>query len=637
MPGVFGIYDMQCKYEANEHVSYMNNLTNILNHNNRFDFDVVSTKKFCTGIRSFKNNKNSENQTCYFDNSVIIMIDGNVYSCLQNGYQTYLSHNEGLPAIIFNLYKDFGDKPEKLSKMLNGEYNIVIFDSKIDLLLVFNDTWGFREFFYYFDNNLFLFSPEIKAILDFNGINTTMNFQAAYDYLRYGYILCDHTFLNEINLLPPGGWIVVKNGQISTGCSNFDIDKPIKNINIDDACTQAFDFLEKAVSRRLISERCKVISYLSGGLDSRMISAILYKNNALDTLLTISSGKYGFEYLIAKEVAKEFNGIKHILATTSSEHILKHLDWSVWASDGMLSITSISPYFGASINTVTDHEMIFGGFVGDLILGGSYTRIDDSSRFTRNDKIEKLKHLAGHGTLESFWDCLFTDSFKKKISYYEGTSIEQAYNRLCDSTDNFALQQELFIILSRCRRNFNGNRGLISHSGAEEFYPFFDEDLIDFLYSLPINIRAQHKLYFEIFKKYFPKLANIRWLKTGANLYSSPSKIYENARDFFDKFKWHMQVWSGGKCNISDPWVYTQPDIWYRTDDRLNNHINSILNDNRTRQRGFFDMNGVNKLLEHTKKGFDNFKIIERLLAFELWCRFFIDKDTETHGYSKHN
>ena len=78
-----------------------------------------------------------------------------------------------------------------------------------------------------------------------------------------------------------------------------------------------------------------------------------------------------------------------------------------------------------------------------------------------------------------------------------------------------------------------GSVGALTHLAQRK--PFFDNDLVEFVFSLPDNYRKSNKLYSAMLKKTFPKFfLDIPWQKTGkpvAALNSSmPSRVLNKAR-----------------------------------------------------------------------------------------------------------
>jgi len=83
-----------------------------------------------------------------------------------------------------------------------------------------------------------------------------------------------------------------------------------------------------------------------------------------------------------------------------------------------------------------------------------------------------------------------------------------------------------------------------------------------------------------------------------------------------------------GRINIDDLNTYVHPDNWYRRYRTNRRFVESILLDDRTARRGYYEMNEVRNLLKKQTYGSDNFGTLASLTAFELFNRWYIDGDT---------
>ena len=77
--------------------------------------------------------------------------------------------------VIIHLYEEYGtDFP----KYLNGQFAIAIYDEKIKQLILVRDQIGICPLFYTIADNRVIFASEIKAILEYPGIERKLNLKA---------------------------------------------------------------------------------------------------------------------------------------------------------------------------------------------------------------------------------------------------------------------------------------------------------------------------------------------------------------------------------------------------------------------------------------------------------------------------
>lgn len=632
MPGIYGVYNKSPMANKDKTKKIFQSMGEILHHKKLCSHRVYDFDCTLIGKISFSNDPGPCEAVKNSDNSIALYLDGAIFSYNDGNGSHEIDNYKHIFNILLTEYKKTGSID---TRKLNGEFNLVIYDICNRSFLIANDRWGFRELYYYDGYEFFLFAPEVKALLRYDGIKRKIDNHALCDFLNFGYILGNKTFIDGVKLLPPASMLVVDRNGVKIETRDFEYQTTLSANNFNEHVDTAYNLLDKAVERRLRG-RNKIASYLSGGLDSRIISAIALNHISKIDAFTLGE-KSGNEYAVAKKVAKTLKGCNHFLAKPMPEHIMKYLGWAVWLSDGSLSsLASVSCFLGALADPLKNNDLLLGGFVGDLILGASFTKREEmNGDIPLCKRIEKMKFRVGIRMLRPFVSILFDKEFGKRLNYFAVKSVEEEFERISGPIELFPFQEDIFVILTRCRRGYNINRGLIGHIFIEEYYPFFDNDLFEFLYSLPPQVRLEHKLYIEIYKKYFPDLAKIPWLKTGSSLYNKESSINSRKKILMNSIRWYIKRGTLGKINLKDRNQYAPVNEWYRTNRTFRNFINEILLDGRTIARGYFNEKGIRDLLHKTNRGWDYMPLIGRLCVFELWCRLFLDGEEKilSSGY----
>lgn len=630
MPGIYGIFSKTQKFDVKELNNVFSSMTSVLSHTN-------GEKKCKLDLNNFKIGKiNLPNDPVFYepiwnqDHTVFSILDGSIYT-----YQKKSGKNDvsGFENILIEIMKEYESNGKIEIEGLHGEYNLVLFDAKNEKLNIANDRWGFRELFYYYNDEIFIFASEVKGILQYGRLERRINTQSMMDFLNYGYVIGDRSLIEGINLLPPASFISVNRQAFIKKSLDFKFQVNLPEDNFDDYVDKTYSLLNMAVQRR-INGRKKIAVTLSGGLDSRIITGLLHKNN--QKLDTFSFGnKYCKEVIIAQKVCGKLSNCQHQIVVTKPEDIIKNAESVVWLSDGHTNLSAISTYFGDLRKIIKEYDLLMGGFFGDVILGGSFTSLTDTiADIPAELKLDRLKFRAGAGLIRPFVTSIFPTDIAESLDYYAVKSIEEEFKKISKSIEFFPFQQDLFIFLTRCRRGYNINRGLIGHTAIEEFYPFFDDDLFNFLYSLPPKVRMNHRLYIAIYKKYFSELADIPWFKTGVSLYKNSSWAVKIKRDIYKYIDWQVKRRSNGRINIPNRENYAPHNYWYRTNKSFRYFINGILLDKKTTSRGFFKENGVLEILKSIRIGWDYFYLIDRLCVLELWCRLFLDGEDQKYNRS---
>lgn len=92
----------------------------------------------------------------------------------------------------------------------NGMWAFALWDMRGNKLFCARDRFGIKPFYYYFNNNLFVFGSEIKALLQHPEVPKKVNEEAVHDYLVWGQLgYSEDTFFKGIKQLSPSHYLVV--------------------------------------------------------------------------------------------------------------------------------------------------------------------------------------------------------------------------------------------------------------------------------------------------------------------------------------------------------------------------------------------------------------------------------------------
>ena len=217
---------------------------------------------------------------------------------------------------------------------LNGMFAIAIFDKLENSLFLFRDRVGIKPLYYYRKNKEFIFGSELKVFKNHN-IELTLNRESIYSFLHLGFIPREKTVYNEVVKVEPGSYIKFINGELIK--QNFWKPESFVESNINSDYKKSKNTLDNllndSVKKRLISD-VPIGTFLSGGTDSSLITAIAQKNSSKK----VNTFSIGFkeskqnESLHARKVAEflKTNHTEFILseddAINEIENIIEHFD-----------------------------------------------------------------------------------------------------------------------------------------------------------------------------------------------------------------------------------------------------------------------------------------------------------------------
>jgi len=179
---------------------------------------------------------------------------------------------EVLPA----MYREWG--PDFVSH-LSGQFAFAVWDARERRLVLGRDPVGIAPLFHAEIDGALVFASEIKAILARPDAPRRVNPTALDQILTFPGPVSPHTIFAGIDSLPPGHILIAEADGRRTLRRYWDLDYPCdadidRSRSVDDLVDELDSALRTAVRRRLQSD-VPVAAYLSGGLDSSLIAAIL--------------------------------------------------------------------------------------------------------------------------------------------------------------------------------------------------------------------------------------------------------------------------------------------------------------------------------------------------------------------------
>lgn len=353
------------------------------------------------------------------DGNIWITFNGEIYNYLELrkdieklGYR--FKSNTDTEVIIY-LYKHYG--LEFVNK-LRGMFAIGIWDKLNERLILCRDRFGKKPLYYSFYKDSFIFASEIKAIKFFINEMLDINKEALLQYLSFLAPLPPNTMFENIHKIQAGHMLIFHSGNITIS-EYYD---PIKNLppllnDTDEVLESIEEYLKRSVYYRLVSD-VEVGSYLSGGVDSSMISA-LYSNLATRPINTFSVGytehKQYDELYFAKRVAEHIHANYHE-TIMSKDDFINNIDSVVYHLDEPINDPACVPtYILSKLVREHDIKVCLSGEGGDEIFFG-YDRYYD---FLKYYDLQKSLDVSQKAFILSY--LLSNFSISKEWEYFNRT------------------------------------------------------------------------------------------------------------------------------------------------------------------------------------------------------------------------
>ena len=511
------------------------------------------------------------------DGSLWIVFNGEIFNYLElrpeleaRGHR-FATHTD--TEVILHLFEEFG--PACLSR-LNGQFVFAIWDRRRRALFMARDRLGVRPLFYTRAGGVLIFGSEIKALLADTRVGAELDPVALDQIFTFWSTLSPRTCFRGIQELPPGHFLRAEDGKVSIECywrPTFPLQSEAAVERTEaEYLGELRELLVDAVRIRLRAD-VPVGAYLSGGLDSSLIAAIIRQvtDNKLDTF-SISFSDPQFDESEFQRQMAAFLGTDHQVVYATHADIGRIFPEVIWHTETPILRTSPAPMFLLS-RLVRDrhYKVVLTGEGADEFLGG-YDIFKEAKirRFwasqpastCRPRLLQKLypdiKGLAGSGSafLTAFFREGLTDvespDYSHAIRWRNGRRARRFFSEDVQEAvrsdpaagvspvhypAEFArwgpLERsqylEISIFLSQYLLCSQGDRMGMAHS-VEGRFPFLDCRVVEFCNRLPARMKLRG-----LQEKYLLKQLGREWLPP--EIWRRPKRPYRAPihRSFFNQ------------------------------------------------------------------------------------------------------
>lgn len=225
-------------------------------------------------------------QPMHYAGRYTIVHNGEIYNYAELRFQLeqkgYSFHSRSDTEVILAAYDYWS---ENCLLRFDGMFAFAIWDEKEQTLFAARDRFGEKPFYYYEDDEHFLFASEMKALWA-AGVDKQMDEKMMLNYLALGHVQNsldkEQTFYRNIYSLPPAHFLKCRPDDLTPRIQPYwKLNKEIRvEINEADAIERFNELLSNSVKRRLRGDVATGAS-LSGGLDSSSIAAVMTENRSL--------------------------------------------------------------------------------------------------------------------------------------------------------------------------------------------------------------------------------------------------------------------------------------------------------------------------------------------------------------------
>ncbi len=209
--------------------------------------------------------------------------------------------------VILALYAKY---KEKCVDHMRGMFAFAVYDTHEETIFLARDRIGKKPLKYYRDENCFIFSSELKAILSQSEVTATPDSLAIQKYFLYGYVPAPLTGFKNINKLEPGHYIKIDiKRKIFINKKYWEPSFENKlNLSENDWSSKILETLEESTKLRMISD-VPIGAFLSGGVDSSAVVAMMALNSEskIKTFTIKYQNKKWSEEKYARNISKKYH------------------------------------------------------------------------------------------------------------------------------------------------------------------------------------------------------------------------------------------------------------------------------------------------------------------------------------------
>lgn len=327
--------------------------------------------------------------------------------------------------VVLHLYQEYGDE---CVERLNGLFAFAIWDQQERSLFLARDRFGIKPLYYSWAGESFLFGSEIRALLASGLVSARADRGAVAGYLMLGSVPDDRTILTGVASLAPGHCATLRSTGLTVRQYWSHVDElrraiPLPSGEAEEAVREG---MKAAVRRQMVSD-APLGLFLSGGMDSTMLAALMRAaGHERIRSVSVSFDESAFdEGCVAQRVAERF-GLEHVDTRVTYQDFESHMGSIVSAMD-QPSADGINTYFVSMAARQAGLTVALSGLGADELFGGypSFTVIGTVQRAMRG-----LARIPGHEYFMPLLDVLpgIPRGARKLARWSNGsTSLAAAY------------------------------------------------------------------------------------------------------------------------------------------------------------------------------------------------------------------
>ncbi len=530
--------------------------------------------------------------------------------------------------VVLEYYRQYG---KACVEYFIGMFVFAIYNTQTQELFIARDHFGIKPLFFYNANQKFAFASELKTLVEANQFRLKVNRRSLVSSLNYLWVSGNETMFEDCHKLPPGHHLTLEKGGAPT-VSRYWALSEVKTPTLErDAVLELSKVLVASVERHMVAD-VPVSSFLSGGLDSSLISVLASKTNPQLSTYTIAfnSKDKGIEQMpddqkYAKQLADLHHFDHHEILISS--RIIELLPKIVRALDEPIGDpAAINTFLICDAARKRGVKVLLSGMGADEIFAG-YRRHRATLLSLKFEKLPKTLQELARKALRYLPVRIGSRGIRftrwaKRFLEFAGMPFEKAYMRSYSYYDRVELETLL-------KGDFSKEIDEVYAEHANIFNSKFENDRVNqmchadlHLFLLGLNLtysdRASMAASVEVRVPFVDKtvITHAMGISGALKIKNGEAKyiLKKVAEEFLpDNVIYRPKAPFGAPIRS---WI----------SDELRPMVDDLLCESAVNKRGIFNYSTVKTIIDEDRAGIrDNAYRIYQLLTIELWFREFVD------------
>ncbi|NOZ09835.1 MAG: asparagine synthase (glutamine-hydrolyzing) [Gammaproteobacteria bacterium] len=524
---------------------------------------------------------------------IVLVANGEIYNHIelrkeleQRGHR-FSTHSDC--ETILHAYVEYGSS---FLKHLYGMFAFALFDTDNKRLILARDRLGIKPLYLAQLKEGIAFASELKALLVLPSLSREIRPTGMLEYLQNQFVTGRDTILNAVEQVLPGEVLIMEQGQ-ALRRNRYWSSQDITHQDIGyDLAKEQFDDLMDTVIRQHIRADVPYGLFLSGGVDSSLLLALLSRHND-EPIRSFSVGFPGtaiIDELPTAQILAQHFATEHSLLEPDPQQLCRRLPHTVWAADSLMQDYANLPTSMLAERAGQELKVVFTGEGGDETFAGY-------GRYRMHPILKMMRNLASpgsggfriRGALRQAWPQLYSTALGDEMQAWRKPFIK-AWQATPDTWTDLQRMQYIDLTTALPDNLLVKVDRMLMAWGVEGRVPLLDHRVVEFGLGLPDKLKIHKNQGKTFLKRYTSELL------PGVDFWKKKRGFTVPVKDW-----------------LSKPFL---------------NRLDQVL-PHSPALTPWFQAAGIQQLIQQQRNGVNVSRPILSLLHYAIWHRLFIEGSLE--------